>query len=283
MFCRNCGNQLNGTENVCPQCGTPVVKEEQVQPQAEVNQVASPQPPVGEVAPTPTPAPTQQPVQQTNTNQGGLNKNIIIIVAGVLVFLALIGVIIWLVLGNLTKKAETKPTDGNVVEKEVSQNQNSVVYNGFKFNIPEGYESEENSEYGLLIYDDSIVYTVLIDYTNSYDQYKAELVKIYPDQKDNMELNVGNRKYLGMVYQNETATGYYTQYATAVDNTVFTGIIMKQSQAKPEISDFSNFNEILDNAKKSSSTFSPSESEDAGTEGILDLGKKTPKIDLPKE
>ena len=57
MFCKNCGAQLTGVENVCPNCGTPVEKE---------NQPTTNEPEILD-APTTTPVVDQAPVMTEQT------------------------------------------------------------------------------------------------------------------------------------------------------------------------------------------------------------------------
>ena len=317
MFCNNCGNQLTGTENVCPQCGTPVtnveqqntqpmaapavepVVEPQVAPQPVVQPVeqitpevvmpeATPQQvtsPVAEpqVAPQPVVQPAM-PVQNTEANKpGGPNKKVIIIAAAIGV-IAIIGIVLWLVLGNTKTEESGATTDDNnknkAAETEVSQKTNKIDYNGYTLELPDGYESETDPETGLIIASPTIAYTIQIDYTNSYDDYKNELAQTHPEFKDEMETEIEGRKYLGLIYDYTEKNGKFAQYVTAVDKVIFTGFIVKVDYSEPAREDFSEFNKILATAKKSSSTFAAGDSEDAGKDGILDLGKTKPTVNF---
>lgn len=64
MFCKNCGAQLDGTENVCPTCGTPVEKDTPVVEQPVVSDVQPVQaePVVTDVQPEAVAAAVEQPV-----------------------------------------------------------------------------------------------------------------------------------------------------------------------------------------------------------------------------
>lgn len=340
MNCKNCGAQLTGTENVCPNCGTPV--ENNVQPQvteqapAAVEQpvveqpvveqpaiapqeqpVAQPemldapaeqpqpvmvspeevmqQQPVVEqpAAPAPVPTPVEaqpamvppavptpaepqpqivstQPVAATGDGQKN-NKTMILIIA--LVVVAIVAVAAYFLLfGNSSESNSGADNSGNNSGNnptEVSTTkENTVSYGGFNFEIPDGYRTEEDDEYGLIIGNSTTAFTIAVDYTNKYDAYKTALTTEYPDQAKDMVATIDGREYLALILTDEDGS-QLTEYVTkASDSSAFVGIVAREDFTAPTTTEFSVLTKILDSATQGSTSFAPGDDADVGKNGI---------------
>ena len=290
MNCKNCGAILTGTENVCPNCGAPVENvvsnQEILQPSPAVapEPVVAPQPVM-----EPTPVVPEQPVvaPQPQAPTGFVepavaaiqpqaqaapteakpkdNKTIILIIA--LVVVAIGAVVLYFTVLAPAPEASA-PTGNDVNDTPVSTNtEKKENYAGYTFTIPDGYNTKTDAEYGLIINNASRAFSIAVDYTHSYDQYKTALVAKYPDQKDKLVATVDGREYLILVYTDDSgAKG--SQYVTkANDNTTFIGMMVRSDYTQATTEDFSVVTEVINSATQGSSSFAPGDDLDAGKNG----------------
>ena len=300
MNCTNCGTQLNGTEIVCPNCGTPVVKdtplEEQVvsnpaptvAPVVESLEPVAPAPvvpaePVMEATPviteviTPTPAvpgvapvqPAVPPAAPTPDAKPKDNKTIILIIA--LVVVAIAAVILYFALFATTGSESSSPSSGNNGgnTKEVSTTKEETVdYAGYTFTIPDGYTSKTDSQYGLVINNSTLAFSISVDYSHKYDEYKTALVAKYPDQADKLVANVDGREYLILVLT-DTDGSKGSEYITkADDSSVFIGMLVKSDYQQATTTEFGELTKVIDSAKTGSTSFAAGDDIDVGKDGI---------------
>ena len=329
MFCKNCGGQLTGTENVCPACGAPVIKEENNQvaepvmepvmtpvaeptitPVVQENQVAEPvmepvmtpvieQTPVVEPAPVietptvvePAPVPTitpaqpevvvpQQPVIAQPTQEPTAeiqtaataptkdekpkdNKTIILIIA--LVIVAVIAVILYFALFATTGTASSSGNNGG--EPVNVAKENTETYAGYTFTIPDGFTAKIDEKYGLVISDATTAFSIQIDYSHKYDEYKTTLTTMYPDQAKDMVVKVEGREYLALILT-DTDGSKGTEYITkADDTTTFIGMVIRSDYTAPTTIEFTKLTEILASAKQGTTAFTPGDDSDVGKSG----------------
>ena len=145
--------------------------------------------------------------------------------------------------------------------------ENTQSYAGYTFTIPEGYETKVDAKAGLGIYNQTMAFTVAVDYTNSYETYKTEFQKKYPDQAEKMVETINGREYVALILTQDGK--YMTYYMSKADNgATFIGGVANSSYTAPTKVEFEVLTTILDSAK-SSSTFAPGDDEDAGKNGIV--------------
>ena len=93
MFCSKCGNQLKDSDRFCAKCGTPVVKESELQEKPTGEPVYSQTPMIGSVEAQPVHRQTAAPVQKKSKkgliiglSLGGVLLAVILAVALIFVF-----------------------------------------------------------------------------------------------------------------------------------------------------------------------------------------------------
>ena len=363
MFCKNCGAQLDGTENVCPNCGTPVEKDTpvveqpapadaqpvqtepvitEVQPEAVAATVepvmesvepvveqpvvtdVQPAPATPEVAPEATPvtpeavaavapeptlqsmpepaaAPVVAPVEPAMPAQPGMpttpvaptatpgqepakkNTTTIILIA-VLGALFVIAIVVVLFLFVFKKEAPATPSNnGNTPASDIStNNENRETYGGYSFEIPEGYQTEVSSEYGLMFYNNNTAVSVMVDYSHNYESYKTAVQQKYPEAYKNAFITIDGREYLGLILSDETGKKTTSYMTKATETAAFVGIVANSNFSEPSREEFVVLTKILNSAKQGGSSFAAGDSEDAGKDGIKNFTFDPNKITFAK-
>ncbi len=339
MFCKNCGFELTGTENVCPQCGTPVSNEQPVMINPEVSTMVesnltppvntqpaieqstpgvgivpeqqtantpeqpaiAPPPSVPPVAPVmeqqtpmmgaqpmlqqptmgavPEGQPIQQPGvgsqnQQPNQSQQGkkLSSTTILLIA-ILVAVIIIGIILIIVLGRDKESPTTTGDNSTTIPDTVGTvTKNTVTFDGYTFTIPDGYETEESDEVGLVIANYDTAYTILIDHYNDYNSYKTKLKLKYPTIASDLEVTLSGRKYLLVSYKKENGLYEGTAYVTNMnDKESVIGAVLKIDGSLPPESDFDVLSQVIDSAK-----------EGGDSSFAIDTSDKNETLELPE-
>ena len=261
MKCKNCGNDLVGMEHACPMCGAPLptippqqIPMQQMQmpvmPNYQMNPVLIP---LEEVQQTVNAEVPEETVEQPKSD----NK-IFAIILGIVALAAIVVGIFLIVLGN-----------GD--EEEASQSiSNKIVYAGYEFTLPFNYTGKVKDGLGLTVkdpYDNR--YTILIDYTNKYEAYKASFKESYPTQIDSMTVNLSDREFLSLKVGDVAANTAAAQYVTSSGDlaVAFVGFIVRNDFAAPSTAEFEVLNTILNTAEKKED-INVNSKENLGREGI---------------
>ena len=268
MICRNCGAQLSNNEQVCPICGSSLMidasglqaSENMVMPQEtlqgmhqsdSLQEIPQSQPisfDGGVVQPSP-----EKP------KKDGKVLAIILAMAAVII----IGIGVMLALSSApTAKPEENQNDAPVESAEVE-------YSGYKFVVPSGYKTSISSKDGLVLKDDSMMYTVMTDYTNSYETYKTAFLAA-PEEVKPALLKSGEREYVVASLtgpEGENAIQYMT---SSEDNTVtFVGLIIQSDYQLTDVKGIPMvLNKLIESAQAVDSD-NKSDLEDAGSNGIV--------------
>ena len=221
--------------------------------------------PMMQPQPMPTgPTLNTQPNQPATPKQGPSRLLIIILVGVVLIGAALL--FSMLTGGEEESSSSSSSSENNA--SEVSTNTNTETYGGYTFVIPDGYRTEVDTDYGLMIGNSSFVFSVLVDYTNSYDKYKEAMIKAYPDQANDIIATVDGREYLAVILKDTDGKMATTYISKASNNATFVGMAARSDFTASTQAEFSIITKVLDSAKQSSSSFAPGDDEDAGKDGI---------------
>ena len=276
MFCQKCGNQLNGTEAVCPNCGTPVSNQMNMNNQ---NQQMGTQPigqPMGQYQqPINQPMPQYQQPNQFN-NQPKNNTTVILIVALAVVAVVAVLLFVFVFNGNKNKTPtggtteETTNTEqtGNEGTGTPVSNGNKVSYAGYSFTVPTGYESEIVDE-KLAIYTESICYIIQVDYTNTYEDYKQSIAQKYPDQVNQMITNINGKEYIAAQVTDASGENGGLFITKASSTASFVAGVIKSDYSVIMLNDVQDLSKILNSATQGSSSFGPGNKVDAGKDGII--------------
>ena len=228
MNCSKCGNVLNPTDTFCPKCGQPV----NVQNTETTNQTIG----------TPQPAPQQapQPAMNNPYNQGQQpKKNTGFIIIIVILILAIIGVVLYFVLGNKDKTEDNNTGDTNTtVDNGTGDNNtqpttvdnggntNTYTYKNYEFPVPTGYVAMEKEFLYFIDQTNKVVAGVLSVFPYSYQNYvdykeeiKTSGAEAGYDVKEVTEETHGNAKWLKIVAaaEGKEVIFYFTkldQYST---------------------------------------------------------------------
>lgn len=269
--CSKCNGQVADELSFCPNCGNKL--DEGVQANPGISPVTE----TPAVAPMDTPAqqPSQvqtAPVGQQAGNKGGKTAIIIVLVVVVVLLIALC-----LVFGLKALKSnsgDTSNAGGNDVENVESTTadaKNEVSYNGFKFTVPDGYTTEEDSDYGLKFLSDNLVFSVLVDSTNSFNDYYNEFAAAYPTQADKLIQEFDGRKYVLIILTDETTGQSILQYVyESNEGYLFVGILGNATLSYPTDAEFNVLHGVLTGSKRNS-TFAPGDSNDDGKDGVIKL------------
>ena len=87
-----------------------------------------------------------------------------------------------------------------------------------------------------------------IDNTNSYDSYLSLIKTTYPDQANDAELTISNRKFAGMVFESINKESICQYMSSTSNNTTFKGLIASKDK-KFHADAFNTLASILDSSK----------------------------------
>ena len=272
MNCKNCGTPLMGMEHACPVCGAPLptqqpnpgvqVVDPAMMAAATMPQQMASQPPQmmpGGTPPMGTPLEEPQPEPKKGNNIFGI---LLLIVA-----FAAIGVGVYLALTEEEEappKKDTTPSQEETTPSEPSVN--FMDYAGYSFIIPSGYSGEISSTYGLMIKGADKIYTISVDYSNTYDYYKQEFTRVFADRTTTSNVGDGNEYTLTRIGEAGSAAGEYM--TKAEEGSTFAGLIVKSDFSEVTSGDIGDLYDILYTANKVSEV-TPGDEQDAGRTEIV--------------
>ena len=266
MICRNCGAQLSNNEQVCPICGSSLMidaaeagagaQENVGMPQEVSPEAAMPQPVAFNEGVATAPVP---PVAEKPKKDG---KVLAIILAMAAVVVIGVGVVL-----ALSGAPTAKPENNQV---EVAEEPTSVSYSGYQFAIPAGYKTSVNSNLGFVLQDDSMMYTVLTDYTNNYEVYKTAFLGA-PETANPTVLQSGEKEYVVASLTGPDGE-HGVQYMTASEDgsVTFVGVIVQVDYQLEEVKGVpAVLDQLLSSAKVVEDEGEKEFIEDAGTAGFV--------------
>ena len=179
-----------------------------------------------------------------NTSNIDITKsnNKVFILIGVFVAIIMIFAIICSVIGE--DKIRNKNGNNNPVIEE----KKTISYKGYKFNYPRGYKASIKDGVGIYLVGDVYAISIDIDNTNSYDSYLSLIKTTYPDQANDAELTISNRKFAGMVFESINKESICQYMSSTSNNTTFKGLIASKDK-KFHADAFNTLASILDSAK----------------------------------
>ena len=180
----------------------------------------------------------------SNTSNIDITKsnNKVFILIGVFVAIIMIFAIICSVIGE--DKIRNKNGNNNPVIEE----KKTISYKGYKFNYPRGYKASIKDGVGIYLVGDVYAISIDIDNTNSYDSYLSLIKTTYPDQANDAELTISNRKFAGMVFESINKESICQYMSSTSNNTTFKGLIASKDK-KFHADAFNTLAFILDSAK----------------------------------
>ena len=178
-----------------------------------------------------------------NTSNIDITKsnNKVYILIGVFIAIIMIFAIICSVIGE--DKIRNKNGNNNPVIEE----QKTISYKGYKFNYPRGYKASIKDGVGIYLVGDVYAISIDIDNTNSYDSYLSLIKTTYPDQANDAELTISNRKFAGMVFESINKESICQYMSSTSNNTTFKGLIASKDK-KFHADAFNTLASILDSA-----------------------------------
>ena len=180
----------------------------------------------------------------SNTSNIDITKsnNKVFILIGVFIAIIMIFAIICSVIGE--DKIRNKNGNNNPVIEE----KKTISYKGYKFNYPRGYKASIKDEVGIYLVGDVYAISIDIDNTNSYDSYLSLIKTTYPDQANDAELTISNRKFAGMVFESINKESICQYMSSTSNNTTFKGLIASKDK-KFHADAFNTLASILDSSK----------------------------------
>lgn len=179
----------------------------------------------------------------SNTSNIDITKsnNKVFILIGIFIAIIMIFAIICSVIGE--DKIRNKNGNNNPVIEE----KNTISYKGYKFNYPSGYKASIKDGVGIYLVGDVYAISIDIDNTNSYDSYLSLIKTTYPDQANDAELTISNRKFAGMVFESVNKESICQYMSSTSNNTTFKGLIASKDK-KFHADAFNTLASILDSA-----------------------------------
>lgn len=179
----------------------------------------------------------------SNTSNIDITKsnNKVFILIGIFIAIIMIFAIICSVIGE--DKIRNKNGNNNPVIEE----KNTISYKGYKFNYPSGYKASIKDGVGIYLVGDVYAISIDIDNTNSYDSYLSLIKTTYPDQANDAELTISNRKFAGMVFESINKESICQYMSSTSNNTTFKGLIASKDK-KFHADAFNTLASILDSA-----------------------------------
>ena len=179
----------------------------------------------------------------SNTSNIDITKsnNKVFILIGIFIAIIMIFAIICSVIGE--DKIRNKNSNNNPVIEE----KNTISYKEYKFNYPSGYKASIKDGVGIYLVGDVYAISIDIDNTNSYDSYLSLIKTTYPDQANDAELTISNRKFAGMVFESINKESICQYMSSTSNNTTFKGLIASKDK-KFHADAFNTLASILDSA-----------------------------------
>lgn len=179
----------------------------------------------------------------SNTSNIDITKsnNKVFILIGIFIAIIMIFAIVCSVIGE--DKIRNKNGNNNPVIEE----KNTISYKGYKFNYPSGYKASIKDGVGIYLVGDVYAISIDIDNTNSYDSYLSLIKTTYPDQANDVELTISNRKFAGMVFESINKESICQYMSSTSNNTTFKGLIASKDK-KFHADAFNTLTSILDSA-----------------------------------
>lgn len=179
----------------------------------------------------------------SNTSNIDITKsnNKVFILIGIFIVIIMIFAIICSVIGE--DKIRNKNGNNNPVIEE----KNTISYKGYKFNYPSGYKASIKDGVGIYLVGDVYAISIDIDNTNSYDSYLSLIKTTYPDQANDAELTISNRKFAGMVFESINKESICQYMSSTSNNTTFKGLIASKDK-KFHADAFNTLASILDSS-----------------------------------
>ena len=179
-----------------------------------------------------------------NTSNIDITKsnNKVFILIGVFIAIIMIFAIICSVIG------EDKMRNKNGNNNPVIEEKKTISYKGYKFNYPRGYKASIKDGVGIYLVGDVYAISIDIDNTNSYDSYLSLIKTTYPDQANDAELTISNRKFAGMVFESINKESICQYMSSTSNNTTFKGLIASKDK-KFHADAFNTLASILDSSK----------------------------------
>lgn len=180
----------------------------------------------------------------SNTSNIDITKsnNKVFILIGVFIAIIMIFAIIFSVIGE--DKIRNKNGNNNPIIEE----KKTISYKGYKFNYPRGYKASIKDRVGIYLVGDVYAISIDIDNTNSYDSYLSLIKTTYPDQANDAELTISNRKFAGMVFESINKESICQYMSSTSNNTTFKGLIASKDK-KFHADAFNTLASILDSSK----------------------------------
>lgn len=279
MNCKNCGTPLMGMEHACPVCGAPLPTQQPTQggvpvidpAMAAMPQQMASQPPQmmpGGTPPMGTPLEDPQPEPKKGNNIFGI---LLLLVA-----FAAIGVGIFLALTD----EEEEPKKETTPQEETTPSEPTVNYTdyaGYSFIVPTGYSAEISETYGLIIRGTDKIYTISVDYSNTYEYYKQEFTKYFPDKTTTT--NINETKEFTMSKIGEAGSAAMEYMTKAEETSTFAGLVVKSDYSEVTTDDVSGIYDIL-NSANIVTDINPGDQQDAGRVEIVNYMNKFNKDDF---
>lgn len=184
-------------------------------------------------------------IMNNNSNTSNIDitksNNKVFILIGIFIAIIMIFAIICSVIGE--DKIRNKNGNNNPVIEE----KKTISYKGYKFNYPRGYKASIKDGVGIYLVGDVYAISIDIDNTNSYDSYLSLIKTTYPDQANDAELTISNRKFAGMVFKNINKESICQYMSSTNNNTTFKGLIASKDK-KFHADAFNTLASILDSA-----------------------------------
>ncbi len=187
----------------------------------------------------------------SNTSNIDITKssNKVFILIGVFIAIIMIFAIVCSVIGE--DKLKNKSSNNTPVVEE----KNTISYKGYKFNYPSGYKASIKDGVGIYLVGDVYAISIDIDNTNSYDSYLNLIKATYPDQANDVELTISNRKFAGIVFESINKESICQYMSSTSNNTTFKGLIASKDK-KFHSDAFNSLTSILDSATVDSKSVS---------------------------
>ena len=307
MFCVKCGKNIEEGQAFCTGCGEPVSQiEEIVNPTEEVKEkavstneevleesVTQDVPVIENVSTTEV---VEGPVIVGNvesvSNESAPKEKNTRAKVGVIVFLSvlIVGIIAWVILtrivdnwidetfnpnDNTNDTSKSPINDSNQSnsssdssnKKETKKNTKKVSYAGYQFEYSSDYSAKDMNETGLVFQNDELAFSVLVDYSHTYSDYKDYIVEQYGESEAEESYETLNGKSYIFFYQIDSSTREVTYvYATeAKGNHVFVGLFTLKTHGNAGLSDVASVEEVLSTATIDSS-FTKQDDYDSGAD-----------------
>jgi len=145
---------------------------------------------------------------------------------------------------------KTKTTSNENISNEIKGSTFIYNYGVYDFLISNPYQASANEKYGLIIKNDSIIYTIGIDKTNSYEVYKLAYQTLHADKKEEVVINIDKEEFIFEKLKDLDGLQAASYVTKSNEGETFLGMVVKKDYVEVTTDDLNELVTIVKDSRK---------------------------------